>query len=409
MPEPLAIGIAVHGSSRLGGGVFDAARRSAQSLAAAGHHVEVFALEDAWTEEDRSAWAPLDPIITQTLGPHRLGFAPALGRALAGRRFDIIHQHGIWQAFSIPLAAFARRTGTPTIISPHGMLDPWAVRHAGWKKRLIGMLYENANLSRAACLQALNASEAASIRAYGLSNPVARVANGTDLPQAAPPPPPAWWPGGRVLLFVGRLHAKKGVVALVEAFARLRAEAPDIAAPWRLVIAGWDDGGRAELAAALARHGLQDRVMLPGPLYGADKAAALGAAEAFVLPSSSEGLPMSVLEAWGWSLPVLMSEACNLPDGFAAGAAVRIETDPAALAVALGKTFARAPAELAAIGARGRAHVAAHYTWPRIAAAQEAAYRWTIAGCPAARAPAPSRPAPASLEGAALPAQIGPA
>jgi poly(glycerol-phosphate) alpha-glucosyltransferase len=268
------------------------------------------------------------------------------------------------------------------------MLDPWALRHSGWKKSLAGALWENSNLSAAACLHALNQPEADAIRAYGLTNPVAVIRNGIDLPEGKSPPPPEWWPDKRVLLFLGRIHAKKGVVELVEAFARVRAKAPDVADAWSLVIAGWDDGGhKAELAAAISRSGLEGHVLLPGPLYGAEKEAAFASAEAFVLPSYSEGLPMSVLEAWAWMLPVLITDACNLADGFAVGAAIRIENDPAALAATLGETLLSSPAELAAIGARGYEHVAAHYAWPGIANAHEAVYRWMVAGCPADRKP----------------------
>ena len=78
------------------------------------------------------------------------------------------------------------------MISPRGMLDPWALRNSAWKKRLAGRLYENRNLRSAACVHALCESEYESIRAYGLTNPVAIIPNGIDLPADGPKPPPPW-------------------------------------------------------------------------------------------------------------------------------------------------------------------------------------------------------------------------
>lgn len=379
----LSIAITTGSASRSAGGLFNSVRRLAQSLATEGHHVSVFALRDRHTEEDLPAWGPLKPIIIDTVGPGRLGFAPTLSKALGSPRFDVIHQHGIWQAFSATVSKVARRTATPTMISPRGMLDPWALQYGSWKKRLSGLLYESANLSRSSCLHALNTSEATAIRSHGLTNPIAVIPNGADLPNEAwSPTPPKWWPGGRVLLFIGRIHPKKGIMDLIEAYASLVVRAPEIGDMWRLVIAGWDDGGHeGEVKAKVARYNLLDRIILCGPLFGDEKEAALSNAEAFILPSYSEGLPMAVLEAWAWRLPVLMTEACNLPDGFATGAAVRIDANPTTLATALVQTLVRPSADLAAIGARGRQHVTAHYSWPRIANAHATAYRWMAEGC----------------------------
>src|SRR5690606_24202934 len=118
-------------------------------------------------------------------------------------------------------------------------------------------------------------AEAAGVRAYGLRQPLAILPNGVDAPdtaQAAGPP----WPsddGRRTLLFLGRLHPKKGVRETLEAWALLTERAPAVASAWRLVIAGWDDGGHREELAALARSRGLDSVLFPGPLFGEAKAA----------------------------------------------------------------------------------------------------------------------------------------
>jgi poly(glycerol-phosphate) alpha-glucosyltransferase len=124
--------------------------------------------------------------------------------------------------------------------------------------------------------------------------------------------------------------------------------------------------------------GLGDTVAFVGPQYGADKAKTYAEADAFILPSHSEGMPMTVLEAWSFGLPVLMTSACHLDVGFERQAAVPVTTDPAALAAAIGAFIARPAAERQAMGASGRRLVAAEYTWQRSSEALAAVYRWLM-------------------------------
>ena len=255
------------------------------------------------------------------------------------------------------------------------MLDDWALRNSAWKKKLAGCAFERRHLEGAACLHALCAAEADAIRAYGLANPVCVIPNGVDLPgDTSALPPPAWLNRDRrTLLFLGRLHPKKGLVPLLQAWAKARPSG------WQLVIAGWDQGGhQAELERLVKQHALAREVVFAGPLHGVDKSAAYTHADAFILPSFSEGLPMTVLEAWSYRLPVLMTDACNLPEGFSAGAAIRIQTEPDALAGELARACARSPEELGAVGAKGRALAAGNFSWDSVAGRMVAVYDWIV-------------------------------
>jgi len=262
------------------------------------------------------------------------------------------------------------------MISPHGMLDGWALHQSSWKKRIATQLFERAHLEQAACLHALGSAEADAIRAYGLVNPICILPNGMDIPSASQTVSAPVWAGQfpdhrRVLLFLGRLHPKKGLRPLLQAWATRPNR------DWQLVIAGWDQGGhRAELEAFVREQNLQDAVTFCGALHGPDKAAAYRAAHAFILPSFSEGLPMTILEAWAYALPVLMTAACNLPEGFSAGSALEISTDHAMLAQSLAQFLSRDPAEHVAMGQRGRALVKQQFGWARIAQEMLAVYRW---------------------------------
>ncbi len=348
---------------------------------------EIYGVRDARTDEDAADWAPYAPRTFSTVGPTAFAAAPGLGDALLAGAHDVVHEHGIWLYPSLAVLRWRRRTRRPLVIAPHGMLDRWAVRNNGWKKEIAALAFERANLRGAACLHALNRGEAAAMRSFGLTNPVAIIPNGVSLPDAAAraaaaaSPPP--WPsddGRRALLFLGRLHPKKGVLETVQGWARLKQTAPKVAAGWRLVLAGWDESGQADAVRAAALGlGLVvgEDVVVAGPILGARKAAAFAHAGAFILASRSEGLPMAVLEAWAHAAPVFMTAACNLPEGFAAKAAIEIRTDPDALAQALALHLPRA--ELAELGRRGRALVEARFSWTRVAEDLTALYRWVRA------------------------------
>ena len=196
----------------------------------------------------------------------------------------------------------------------HGRLETLVGR-----KLLSTFLYERNCLSSAACLQAGSQNELVSARNFGLKNPICVIPNGIDLPQPCTATAP-WEPfgtnGEKTLLFLGRLHPKKGLVNFLSAWRKLRDASLPALSQWQLVIAGWNQGAHeSELKALAEAYQLNSSVKFVGPLYGEAKAAAYSRADAVVLPSLSEGLPMGVLEAWSYGKPVLLTPQCNLPEG----------------------------------------------------------------------------------------------
>ncbi|WP_099248018.1 glycosyltransferase [Pelagimonas phthalicica] len=377
--DPLHITMLLGSVSHQAGGLFNSVRSLSHSLSDA--NIRVLAPQDTDTAQDLPAWKPLHPITPKRWPPQSLGYAPGISKALRQGDTNIIHQHGIWQAFSAQASAWRKRVDGAVMISPRGMLDPWALQNSGWKKRIVAQLFENENLRRATCLHALNASEAASMRAYGLTNPIAVIPNGiTPLTSQPDHPRPALLGEDerKTLLFLGRLHPKKGVNELLQAFALARQQDSGFAKRWRLVVAGWDDGGFDVQPQTLAADlSLGDAVIFPGPLLGEDKAAMLTHSDAFILPSYSEGLPMSVLEAWSYGLPVLMTEACNLPEGFEHNAAWKITSKPEELATQL---IAALGEDLTAMAKAGRHLAEQRFTWQQIATRHMAVYHWMLQG-----------------------------
>lgn len=369
--------------SRANGGVSESVRRLSQHVGAIpGFRSSAYGVEDEFTAKDLPLWDPVPAHAVPACGPSILRYAPALNRALAAAHADVLHVAGLWTYLSIVSNRWRRRTRQPNIISPHGMLDPWAIRNARIKKVAAKAAYESAHLKNAACFHALNDAEAVAIRACGISAPICVLPNGVDVPDLArPAEAPAWRAhvpkDSRILLFLGRLHRKKGLIELLQAWTRVPSSS------WHLAIAGWDDGGhQADLEAFASANGLQSRVSFIGPVFGPQKEATYRAASAFILPSFSEGLPMTVLEAAAFALPILMTSACNLPDGFKVGAAQEIVTERDALAGQLTEFCAQSEARLAEMGQRGRQWVNSAFNWSTIAAEMASVYQWISGEAP---------------------------
>lgn len=381
--------------SRKLGGVFEVERSLTLELHRQGVNVQVAGLEDEHWAADRPRWLPLEPRAHPVKGPASFGYSPALARQVLGSDAELLHLHALWMYPSVLARRWASATSRPYLVTPHGMLEPWALANSKWKKKIAGALYENRMLTGANCLQATNPRECVDFRSYGLRNPVAVIPNGVDLPDEEGGGNVAVKREGREgLLFLGRLHPKKGLPAALRAWKEVAPGNRD----WQLIIAGWDQGGhdvalqslcdelglRWEIsnAAQWAAGGnsLDADVVFTGPAFGADKTALLKAASAFILPSVSEGLPVAVLEAWSHRLPVVMTEPCNLPDGFEAGAAIQIGTDVAGIAEGCRTLFAMTADERADMGMRGRQLVESRYTWNSIGTMMHETYDWMLGG-----------------------------
>jgi poly(glycerol-phosphate) alpha-glucosyltransferase len=311
----------------------------------------------------------------------RLAWSPALARKLeqAAGDLDVIHSHSLWMLPTHYAARAAARRGVPVVYTTHGFLEPWALAHSRWKKRLAGWAFQDRDLRSAACLVVNSLAELASVRAYGLRNPVAVIPNGVNLEDSAALPPREEFErrcpavrGQRLCLFLSRLHEKKGLGHLVEAWSRISREIGD----WHLVIAGPDDGYEARLRERVAALGLAGSVSVAGPLYGEAKRAAWSLADAFVLPSFSEGFSMAALEALAAGLPALLTPGCNFPEAARDGSAIEVEPTVDGTTNGLRRLLEMSDAERRAMGSRGRTLVESGYTWDAVAARTRAVYDW---------------------------------
>src|SRR5881409_4285480 len=221
----MKVGFLVSSVSREAGGMFQSVRGLAKAVASANASASVFGISDEKSAVDLLEWRPLS---VQTFRPQfrAWGYSNQLVPALLAADLDILSTHGLWKYCSVASQRWHRRTGRPYIVHPEGMLESWAVRNAGWKKQIAAMLYEDRHLRGAACLRALCEAEAQSIRAYGMCNPICVIPNGVDLPESFPTSGFGVQDSAllrvagarKVLLYLGRLHAKKNLMNLIRAW-----------------------------------------------------------------------------------------------------------------------------------------------------------------------------------------------
>lgn len=298
------------------------------------------------------------------------GLSAALSSLARG--VDVLHVHGVWDVTVRASFAASVSARVPMVVVPHGMLDPWSMRATPAKrvKKSIAMaLTFRRILNHAAFFHTLNADEQAGMAPLGLRPPCEVIPNGVFLDEFANLPGPGEFRLANpalgkdpFVLFLSRLHHKKGLDILAAAFSLVLKEHPGA----RLVVAGPDGGALGPLTAHVQRLGIAPRVHLVGPLYGRDKLAALTGCAAFCLPSRQEGFSMAITEAMACARPVVVSDACHFPEVASAGAGRVVPLEAAEVARALSALLAN-PVEAGEMGRRGRVLVESSFTWPVIA------------------------------------------
>lgn len=320
--------------------------------------------------------------VDQRLAPSGSSFALKSGRPLKRlldmvierSKPELLHDHGIWMPSNHCVAVAARRFGIPLVLHPHGMLEPWALQHRGWKKRLALRLYQRGDLEIAALLFATAEQEAENIRQLGFRQPIAIIPNGVkftdppldgmlrkDEPQ-----------GPRTVLFLSRIHPKKGLLNLLEAWSRVQPVG------WRLRLAGPDDGGHlAEVMQRVQALGLEVDVEYMGEVAGDAKAALFENADLFVLPSFSENFGVVVAEALTYGVPVITTQGTPWKGLRLHECGWWIDSTADALTETLRQALSMSPAALRAMGNKGRIYVL-EFDWSGIVQQTADVYRWVL-------------------------------
>jgi glycosyltransferase involved in cell wall biosynthesis len=303
-----------------GGGPMEALRHYGGRVRSMGHEVQILTLDDP-----KSSHVSLYPLPVEALGPSfgTYAYNPRLTVWLRKHmhRFDAVLIHGLWQYHAFGAWRALHGSSVPYFVFTHGMLDPWfkkryPLKHL--KKRLYwpwadyrllrdarAVLFtsEEERLQARQSFDRYRAQEA--VVDYGIGDPPDDSASLRSVFLEEYP----HLKGKRLLLFLSRIHEKKGCDLLIDAFSRVA----DVDDSLHLVIAGPDQSGlTARLRVRAANCGVRERVDFLGMLRGAVKWGAFLASEAFVLPSHQENFGVAVAEALGCGVPVLISDKVNI-------------------------------------------------------------------------------------------------
>jgi glycosyltransferase involved in cell wall biosynthesis len=362
---------AIHTVNPALGGPIESVMQSSSLLASRGHEVEIISLDSP-----NDQWVRDCPVKVHALGPGHgsYGYAPRFTRWIKERRamYDAVIVQGIWQYSSFGVWRALRGSATPYFVFPHGMLDPWFKRTYP-AKHLKKLLYwpwaEYRVLRDAAAVLFTSDQERRLAREsfslyrcneivvnYGTAAPDIDLASAREdflnsFPQLR---------GKRLLLFLGRLHEKKGCELLLEAFVALRTSA-DGDPSLHLVMAG--PSADQKYLAHLKRLAAENSaVTFTGMLAGSSKWGTLSAADAFILPSHQENFGIAVVEALACGTPVLISKEVNIWREIAADQAGYAEEDDLAGTTRLIERWLATPPELrAAMRENARKCFASHF------------------------------------------------
>ena len=361
------------------GGVVRLALDLCSALAARGHDVT---LASAYPRDVPADWnAAKDAPRVIAVTPRHKGIDRESLRKMASAiaSADVLHLHGPWEPTNRQLAGVARRLGIPYILSTHGMLDDWSLSQRGFKKRLFLALAGRRLLSGAATVHCTAEAELRQCQKFLRSGSGAVIPPLVDLSpylqlagrDAAFAQFPALVRDRPRVLFLSRLHPKKGPDLLIDAVASLITAGT----PLQLILAGPGEAGYVgELEQLVHDRGIESHVIFPGMVQGPGKLALYQAADVFVLPTSQENFGLVLIEALASGTPVVTTRGVDIwPELQQAGAAVVDRTSEAIAGVI--RSVLQDPQRACATGLQGREFVFRWLDTERIIKRYEDLYR----------------------------------
>jgi glycosyltransferase involved in cell wall biosynthesis len=294
-----------------------------------------------------------------------------MASVFAGRGGLVVHDHGVWLPGNIAAVLAARIAGCKVIVSPRGMLEPWSIQHRWFKKKLAWIVYQRPVLQLVDGIHATSREEAQSLVQLGLKAPIAVIPNGVQYPVHGAPALCV----ERVVLFVGRVNVKKGLVLLLHAWARARQ------GDWRLRIVGPDeDGHRAELEALSRQLDISESVDFQGEVGDAEKWRYMEQSGVVILPSYSENFGVVVAEALAAGVPVIATHGTPWSGLVTRGCGWWVDATVDSLADALRSSQLLDPAARREMGRRGADWARSEFSWEGISRSMSMFYQWIQRG-----------------------------
>lgn len=330
--------------------------------------------EAAW-QSHRSRWGAATMSVHQGNMLERLSSARSyLLKRLSEGSIDIVHASGLWDETTLLVNALLAHSDVPVVWSIRGMLEPWALAHRQMRKRVAWVAGQRKALNAAAVIHATAESEAESCRRAGLRQPIAVIPNGLDIEPIRLDEQPSLTHRPRRCVYLGRLHPKKNLSNLIEAWSRCDTR------HWELVIAGPDSSGHADMLRSLVRLRNLTNTRVAGPVYGGDRTRFLEDSDLFVCPSFSENFGNAIAEAMERGKPVIATT--GTPWGVLERERMGwwVAPEISTLGAALASALQAAPDELRSMGLRCREYVANAYAWPVVVQRMRAVYEWIQGG-----------------------------
>jgi len=265
---------------------------------------------------------------------------------------DVLHLHGVWSPYLVAFARAAQANGIPYIVAPHGMLEPWSLTVRARRKSLALKTYQGKIFRDAAAIHTTSEIEAANLRSLGLTDaPIFVIPNAIEAPPATNGAARKSVDGRKVLLFLSRVHPKKGLDILLRAWSDLRPS------DWELMIVGHGEPSYVEELKRLCTKGKIAHVEFHSHVDGDEREAMFARAAAFVLPTYSENFGNVVGEAMIRGLPVITTTGTPWSVIAERNLGWYVEPTLGGLKGALATLFETETNLLAAMGARGRDYV----------------------------------------------------
>ncbi|MCO4799729.1 MAG: glycosyltransferase [Colwelliaceae bacterium] len=284
----------------------------------------------------------------------------------------IIHIHGLWTPFVFLVYLFAKKNKIKLIISPHGMLEPWAMNHKFWKKKLAWVLYQKKILKDADLIIVNSQKEEKAVSCIGLRIPVVVINNGVDVTHIPKSFLPA--PSNKTVMFLSRLSPVKGLPDLIEAWSLL-----PINHGYTLKIYGHADAGyENELKDLIKTFNVKNSVSIEGPVFEEEKWIAYDHASIFILPSYSENFGIVVAEALWVGTPVITTFATPWDCLTNEGIGWQVENDSLQIRDVLTKAMSLGDSELIEMGKKASKYSKDQFNWSEIINHYVNSYHWVL-------------------------------
>lgn len=272
-------------------------------------------------------------------------------------RPDIVHVNCCWTPDCAMIQRLAQKRGYKVVLTPHGMLEPWIIKRHYWTRKVPALwLYQKAAVQKADCVQATAESERDNLLKLGYNSNIKVVRLGIDAESIEMK---RSWKKSRQILFLSRVHVKKGIKFLIEAADVLRNELKG----YKILVAGEGDADYVEaMKRMICDRGLQDIVQLIGGVYGDEKWRLFQTSDFFVLPTHSENFGLAIAESLASGTPVITTVGTPWSDlnCSEAGAWIEIGTEP--LVETLRRFLSLSEDELETMGRNGRKLIETKYS-----------------------------------------------